>query len=150
MPEPTTTPEAATQASEWNWYWGCGSDPEVYHPAGSREEAIELATEVATANGQEEMTVCEGKPWPLYDDIFDADNVLEIFHDKNDDRCDEDGGLQMEPTHQQKIELETALNAAFKTWRTKHGLGRAWAMDTRNDEVVTLEPAAIERARADG
>jgi hypothetical protein len=129
---------------EWQWYWGAGSEPEIYRAANSREHAVEMATQEARSCGYGEMTVCEGRPEPLTDAFFDADRVLDDFHDANDDRQDEDGGLQMEPTLVQKAELEEALAGAFRAWRERHGLGRAWSLGTRNEEVLHFaqpEPA---------
>lgn len=124
--------------SEWNWYWGVGSQPEVYHLANCRDDAIEQATEDAADNGHDEMTVCEGKPWSLNDDFFDVDGVLEWWHDRNEEAMDEDGELSMNPTSEQKAELISALNATFAAWRSKHNLGRAWCLDTRNEEVIAF------------
>lgn len=130
-------------ADEWGWYWGVGSQPEVYHHANSRDDAIEQATEDATDNEHEQMTVCEGKPWALLDDFFDADRVLEDWHERNEEAQDEEGELQMDPDTAQKAELEDALNAAFKAWRAKHNLGRAWCLDTRSEEIIEF-PASAE------
>ena len=134
------------KAPDWTWWWGYGSEPEQYEASfATREAAIADAKEHATEAGTE-FTICEGKPWPLRDNIFDADHVMDRFHDWNDDRCDEDGDLHMDPTPEQRGELETVLNDAFKAWREKHNLGRAWALDTRNDEVVMLDPVAADAA----
>ncbi len=123
----------------WHWYFGIGDEPEMYCPADSREDAIEQATEEARDKGYDRMTICQGKAWPLLDDFFDADWVIEHFEDKNDDRCDEEGDLGMSASAAQKRELENALNETFLAWRKKHDLGRAWNLDTRHDEVIWIE-----------
>lgn len=122
---------------EWQWYWGEGAEPERYHLAGAaREEAIAAATRDAIDTRT--VTICEGMPQPLRDDFFSADNVLDAWHEYNDDLQDEDGELGMDPTHEQKQELEKILNAAFKAWRENYKLGRAWPMDTRSEEIIDL------------
>jgi hypothetical protein len=131
-------------SEELHWYWGNGSQPERYNLANSRDDAIEQATEYATDNGYEKMTVCEGKPWPLHDDFFDADCVLEQWHDRNEEAMDEDGELAMNPTREQKAELVSMLNAAFAAWRGSHNLGRAWCLDTRNEEIIEFPAQSAE------
>ena len=133
-------------AEDWTWWWGVGDEPEVYRPAYSRDDAVEQATEEAVDNGHELMTICEGKPQDLYDDFFDADAVLEDWHDHNTDVADEDGELGMEPDETQKAELQAALNEAFKVWRRKHNLGRAWALDTRAVEVIKVVDSGVSEA----
>ena len=128
----------------YTWWWGEGSTPECYHPANSREEAIYLAAESADDTGVYRVTICEGKPWDLRDNFFYAERVLDDWHDFNSDAADEDGELQMEPTNEQRRELEDALNAAFAAWRAKHNLGRAYALHTRNEEVIDLPEAEGE------
>jgi hypothetical protein len=124
--------------ADWNWYWGVGTQAECYHLVGSKEEAIETATEYAQDQGYEEMTICEGKPWTLHDSFFDADRTLEEWHEQNEEAQAEDGELGMNPDAAQKRELENALNEAFAAWRAKHNLGRAWALDIRNKETITI------------
>ena len=123
---------------EWTWYWGEGSEPEAYSPANSREDAVAKATRAAHERDLTEMTVCEGKPWKLRDDFFNADMVLEQWNDWNEDCQDEQGELSMEPTPDQEADLVLALNAAFAAWRAKHKLGRAYPLDTRNSEVISI------------
>lgn len=131
--------DAKDEAEGWSWYFGAGSAPEVYYPASSREEAIAGAQVDANLSGYEQMTICQGRPQALDHSIFDADLVLERFHEVNETLADEDGNLRMEPKPEQCRELEATLAATFKSWCEKHKLGRAWSMDTRNDEVIEIE-----------
>jgi hypothetical protein len=128
----------ATDETEWTWWWGEGRGPERYHPANSREDAIALAAEGAECSGIYQVTICEGKPWDLSDSFFDVGRVLEDWHEHNQEAQDEDGELRMSPTADQSQELENALNATFAEWRARHKLGRSWALDTRNEEVIDL------------
>jgi hypothetical protein len=126
-------------ADEWKWYWGYGREPERYHGSfATSEEAVEAAKAAAQVEHTSEMTVVRGRPMPLTDDFFDADRVLDEWHDRNEELQDEDGELAMKPSFEQKHELEAMLNAAFKAWRAKHELGRAWAMDTVDEIVITI------------
>jgi hypothetical protein len=126
--------------AEWGWVWGWGSEPERYYISGnSREAALEEALTAAKRDGIDgEVTICEGRPEVLTDKFFDADNVLEEWHDANEERQDEDGELSMSPSAQQKADLEKMLAEAFAAWRRKHGLGRAWTLETRKAEVVAI------------
>lgn len=125
----------------WKWFWGAGSEPDVYHPAESRDDAIAQAQDDAENSGCEVATICEGKRKQLTDKVFDADHVLEWWQDHNEECQDEDGELKMNPTADQKTELEMVLNAALATWRAKHDLGHSWSLDTRNEEVIRMEQA---------
>lgn len=49
----------------------------------------------------------------------------------------------MSPTPQQKSELEKSLGEVFAGWRRKHGLGRAWTLETRKVEVVEAREPPI-------
>jgi hypothetical protein len=121
---------------EWTLWWGWSSQPERLSPANSREDAIEQA--IGQYAGVDTITFCEGKHMPLHDECFDADWVLERWHECNEDVQDEDGELYMEPTEEQNAELELVLTEALREWRKKHNLGRAWGLDTRNEEIITL------------
>jgi hypothetical protein len=126
-------------AEEWKWYWGYGTEPERYYGRfATREEAVVAAKAAAQAENRSEMTIVQGRPMPLTDDFFDADQVLDDWHNHNEDLQDEDGELAMKPSFEQKHELEAVLNTAFKAWRAKHQLGRAWSMDTVDETVITI------------
>ncbi len=132
---------------DWLWYWGEGAQPETFYAGVATRDAA-LADALVRRDPGTEVTICQGRPMPLKDDFFDGDRVLEWWSDANEDLTDEDGDLRMEPTHAQKIELECALNDAFKAWRAKHNLGRAWALDTKGEEVITLPPVVEVQASA--
>lgn len=136
----TTTPHDPWHS--WRWYWAEAEDAEVYHFAvpSTREGAIANAR----AEGYASALICEGIPAPLHDDFFRADDAIEQWEEANEDLVDEGGSLEMDPTPEQKAELQQALTAAWTTWRQKHKLGRAWVIDRRNKEVVPLDPAASE------
>ena len=134
------------ESRPWRWYWGYGSQPEVYQGnVATRDEAIAAAMTAAAAEDDrclDCMTIACARPMKLADDCFDADNVLDTWHDQNEDAADEDGELSMKPSHQQKQELERALEAAFTAWRTRHVLGQAWSLEFRSEEVVEVPPRA--------
>ena len=124
----------------WRWYWGRGGDPEVFNEAGdTREEALgEAESEYGDDERPATVTICEGRPEALSDDCFFADDVLERWDDHNAEKASEDGELHMDPDAAQKRELEEALRDAFSAWRKKHGLGRAWTLETRKVEEIEL------------
>ena len=132
---------------DWRWWWGDGTEPEHLH-AGTVTRAEALADAGLQGSPGDVVTICQGRRIPLKDDFLDADRVLEWWSDANEELADEDGDLRMAPTQAQKIELESALNDAFKAWRAKHNLGRAWALETKGEEVITLPPVVEVEASA--
>jgi hypothetical protein len=138
MPTPQTKPQPT--ASEWKWYWAEGTEPEVMHLADSREDAIAAALDGCHLP---QATICEGTPMQLRVNFLAAARVLDMFIEHNEDLQSEDGELfDMTTTPAQDAELEAALEAAFVAWRSKHRIGRSWALDTRNDEVIAVPPPA--------
>ena len=127
------------------WWWGFGSEPETLNgPFGNRVLALLEALKAVKADNSDRVaiTLCQGDRAALTDDIFDADAVIEAFDDWNDDARDPDGGSLIEATDAQRQELADALRDTLSTWRTKHGLGRAWAINTCNETVLSFQRTA--------
>ncbi len=132
---------AADTAEDWHWYFGIGSEPDAYTraSANTREAALADAVDELDLDTAERcVTLCMGLPATLIDAIFSADDVIEQWHDKNEEVASEDGDLSMQPSASQKAELEAVLNATFAAWRKRHGLGRAYSLTTRQEEVVLV------------
>jgi len=129
-------------SEDWKFYWGNGEQPETLN---GPEETREAAAAEAIANSEpgEVVSVCEARPMTLDNRIFDADWIVERFDSRNEEKQNEDGDCLLEDaTDEQLTELEGILNDAFVAWRAKHGVGRAYMLDTRNEEVLTVpEPA---------
>jgi thymidylate synthase (FAD) len=118
---------------EWEWYWAPGTDLEtVYGPHSSRGAAIEVAR--ADASGT--FTVLEGRPLPLGDHCFDAERVLELWHELNGELANDYGDTMIEPSTEQMRELEGDLGETMARWRRRNRLGRAWSLEMRNEEVL--------------
>lgn len=130
---------------EYAWWYGMGVDAERYLPADSREDAIAKATEEAADYEWEEISIALARPMTLNNDIFSADQVLDLLVEKNDEAWNEDGELLgMETAPEQDRELELALAETLKAWREKHKIGRAYALDIKECEVIHV--AAPEAA----
>jgi hypothetical protein len=124
----------------WQWWWSTSLDEGRYRgPFATSELALSNARLDVTgaAHG---IWLFEGKRLPLRDALFDADKVLDDWHVLNEEVADADGGLFMDPSGAQKLELTEALNAIWRTWRRRHGLGRAFGIETRNENPVQLTP----------
>jgi hypothetical protein len=126
--------------NEYRWWWGYGKEPEAYEADFPTREAVIAA--LPQDRPGHRFTVCEARRMPLCDGFFDAEWLLEQWHEHNTEAQDEDGDLQMEPTPTQRMELERDLAAAFAAWRIRHRLGRAWNLELRHSEIVTPCPEA--------
>ena len=112
----------------WGWWWTAGGDPERYEGNyATREEAITAGRQ----STDKAFTICEARHELLTDSIFRAENVVETFNEWNEDRAYIDSF-----TPAQGAELESALVEVFAAWRKRHGLGRAWTLETRNSELI--------------
>jgi len=132
-------------SEDWKFYWGTGGQPEALNgPAETREAAT--ADALAHAEPGDVFTICEARPVTLDNRIFDADWIVERFDCHNEEKQNEDGDCLLEDaTDEQLAELEGILNDAFAAWRVKHDVGRAYMLDTRNEEVLTVpEPATAD------
>lgn len=131
-------------SEDWMWWYGEGSEPERYSgPFATREEAVSQAMSEAADLQLCCVSVCEAVTMTLRDDVFDADFLIDRWHDGNDQAQDEDGYLSMSPDVVQRRELEEAMAVTFAAWRARHGLGKAWAFaDTRNYETIQIADAA--------
>jgi hypothetical protein len=120
----------------WQWWWANTMEDESYQ--GPFETEALALIDAQNKSKRDSFIVFEAKRHVLDNDCFDADLVIEAFHEHNSDMADPDGQLQMDPTTAQKLELEEALTV-LAAWRQKHGLGRAWlSLDTRGETTVTL------------
>ena len=128
---PATQPEP-----EWQWWWSNEMIDSAYHgPFPSRDMALINAQ---TECQRDTAWVFEGKRQKLLDDMFDADQVIADWHDHNMEVANEDGELSMDPTSQQKLGLEKAVEGGLTAWRQKHNLGRAHTLETRGEVSVSL------------
>lgn len=129
-------------SDEYTWWFGAGPDPEVFMPASSKAEAIELAL----AQGREDewyyMTIAEARPMALRNDIFDADRILELFEEKNEEEAGDDELRDMGASQEQKAELQSLLAEAFADWRRRHKIGRAYQLDIGFTETIQVKPPA--------
>lgn len=135
---------------DWKWLWFHDKDPDYYNAGGpDRETTRQIALERVEPGTS--FTVCEGRPHGLSDDIFDADDVIEKFHDHNEEFQDEDGSLRMDDaTCERRMELVAALNETFRAWREKYELGRAWTLETRNEQVETAPLGGSNNRQTEG
>lgn len=132
-----------------NWYWGAGTEAERLHGpfetmAEARADAIESIEADDSFFDKQDFTyeINLAAPMRLYERIFDGDDVLEKFAEANEDYQSEDGELMdFEPTREQVLELELALNTVFSEWRAKHSIGRSYQLDVleRFVEVALFE-----------
>ena len=121
----------------FKWYWGRGSEPDVYW---GEEDSREAIIQVARDEGDGEcFTIVEAdKSIPSFD-VFDADNVLDNYYDHNEECWGEDGP-DVEATLVAKQELERALANIFQEWMVKHKLTKTWSFGTmRNHEFFPEE-----------
>lgn len=126
--------------NEYRWWWGYGTKPEQYGADFPTREAAIAALPQDQPGA--EFTICEARRMPLCDAFFDAEWLLLQWHEHNEDAMGGDSDLQMEPTRDQRMELERDLAAAFSAWRARHDLGRAWNLELRHSEIVIPCPEA--------
>ena len=119
------------------WYWGFGSEPEVYNgPHNTREEALAEARISSDEDNRGFTLVRANRGFPDTM-IFDGDRVMEDYCENNEECQTTDGGLPGTENVQrpQLRELEDALAATFKAWLDKHKLYQAgWAFSTMDNK----------------
>jgi hypothetical protein len=123
--------------NNFKWYWGRGSEPDVYWGGeDSREAIIEVARDDVDG---ESFTIIEAdKSIPTFN-VFDADNVLDSYVDHNEECWGEDGP-DFDATLVAKNELELALANVLQEWMRKHSLIKTWSFGTsRNQESFPEE-----------
>lgn len=132
--EPATT-------EDWHWYFGVGTEPDgfIRASANTRDAALAGALDALDLDTDERcVTLCQGLPEKLHDEVLGANDVVEAWCEANADAADEDDNLSMEPSEEQQTELRAMLGATIAKWRKRHGLGRAFALQTRGAEVVQV------------
>jgi len=132
--------QAMSNENQYRWWWGYTPEPEQYEADFPTREAVIAALPQDQPGAK--FTIIEPRRMPLRDDFFDAERILQHWHEHNEEAQDEEGGLQMEPTPAQRMELERDLATTFAAWRTRHGLGRAWNLEDRHYEIVIPCPGA--------
>ena len=106
--------------------WWYSQDEERWNgPETSREAAI------AEGRGEypgEQFMIVEAET-DDYDMTVDADLILDVISDRNEERTDPDGdGPFDQVTRMQKDDLAMRVNAAIVTWVRVHNISiRAWA-----------------------
>lgn len=126
--------------SEYRWYYGLGEHPETYERSfTTRSEAVTAAIEDARGT-YDKVTIVEGRPGTIDPEIFNADNVIEDLHEHNQEISDENGDLGIEPTREQRTDLEQRLATALAQWLWHHKLGAVTAISDFRHELVMDVP----------
>jgi len=114
------------------WYYGGGSQPDMYYAADSRDDAIKQGW--GTYPEGDFSIVEADKAVPSFE-VLPADYVIERYEECNEECWGEDGA-EINATPAQERELEAALGAALQAWMDKHNLrGRVWNFGhMRNEE----------------
>lgn len=147
-----TTPPS-TDNNPLQWYWGHGTDPEVFTsgPFDTREEAVSDAC--GNCAPGESVTLCYAdKVMPSWE-IFDHDMITERYQDQNEECVNDDGNLPgFNPTDVQVAELVATLDTAFKAWLDKYKLYRGgWAFNrTETTEYIEIPDTSGSPATGTG
>jgi hypothetical protein len=134
-----------TRGDIWRWYYADGVDPEVWYQADENSRAAAVAQGSRYAREGRAYSICQGRAMPLGDNFFKGHNLWEEFTEYNQDVADEDGRLRGEPTSTMLAVLEDRMAEAFGAWRAEFGVGRAWALETKDQEVILPTPWAVRR-----
>ncbi len=136
---------AQQQKPPLGWYWAEYKDAEQWNgPLIDKESAIAHAVTSIDWSEDGEKDSCRtvylvmARPKSLTDDIFSSDDVLDSWHTWNEDSANEYGDLDMDPTVEQRAELERELHKCFAAWRARHHLGRAWMLDVAEQFEETV------------
>jgi hypothetical protein len=127
----------------WSWYYAEGTAPEIWMQATENSRACAIAE--ARRYGAVPVSICQGRPMPLGDNFFDAGSLWEQFTEHNQDVADEDGRIGGEPASSALAVLEDRMAETFGAWRREFGVGRAWALETKDDEVILPTPWELRR-----
>lgn len=113
---------------DFRWYYSF--DEEEWTEASSREAAIDAALDTAPIGA---FYISRAEAAKLYDDIFDAELVIDSFTEQNGFNCPEDPKIYPEKA---LAELSDALAYAFREWRLKYGPTRGYALINMTDKEI--------------
>lgn len=131
---------------EWFWYYSRGSDPEsCYGEFDSRDEAIGEAR--GMYGEDEEFCIVEARKKHRRELIVDADAVMELILDSNEDQWGEDGFDDYVGPEGGVTKAGEDLNEVLKAWMERHYhiYPRPWVFaETRNLEVFNTPATEVK------
>jgi hypothetical protein len=128
-------------STQWKWYFS--NSGEFYHGEfDSRSEAI--ATGWAYYQGRGHLMVCEAIHNEPTCDVFEADWVLEMFDEKNEESWGENGEpySDLKFSSEAKRQLEVHLKDVLHRWMDENKGLRSWSFGLiRNEIEINMDAA---------
>ena len=127
------------KTSGWGWYYS-DNEESFQGPCDSRREAI--ACGFSEYGGEGTLYIVEACQGEMGCNVFDFDQLLEEFEERNYEHIGEDGqpisNITFPP---EKVrQLESRLEDIFSAFMREHGALKGWAFhDTRNAETINMD-----------